>query len=102
LRAAAINPVYRELAAATGHVLLHAGDHAGARDTLTAALAQSAPTPRRQRVLILIDLATAELRSGNFPAACSQPPRPRISSTRPRTQSAPPACAPSALPHSGS
>ena len=59
------------LAAATGHVLLHAGDHAGARDTLTAALDQPAPTPRRQRVLILIDLATVELHSGNLPAVCS-------------------------------
>lgn len=59
------------LAIATGHVLLQAGDHSGARDTLTAVLDKSRSTPRRQRVLALVDLATAELHSGNLPAACS-------------------------------
>jgi tetratricopeptide (TPR) repeat protein len=60
------------LTAATGHVLLRAGDHSGARDTLTAALDQLRPTARRQRVLVLVDLATAELHSHNLPAACSR------------------------------
>ncbi|HKR48216.1 MAG TPA: helix-turn-helix transcriptional regulator [Pseudonocardiaceae bacterium] len=59
------------LTAATGHVLLRAGDHNGARDTLTAALDQLRPTARRHRVLVLVDLATAELHSSNLPAACS-------------------------------
>jgi transcriptional regulator with XRE-family HTH domain/predicted negative regulator of RcsB-dependent stress response len=59
------------LTAATGHVLLQAGETDGARKALTAALNQPHPTPRRQRVLVLIDLATAELHSGNFPDACS-------------------------------
>jgi transcriptional regulator with XRE-family HTH domain/tetratricopeptide (TPR) repeat protein len=59
------------LIAAIGHVLLRAGDHGGARETLTAALDQVRPTARRQRVLVLVDLATAELYSGNLPAACS-------------------------------
>lgn len=59
------------LTTATGHVLLQAGDHDSARETLTAALSQSAQIPRRQRVLILIDLATVELRSGNLTDACS-------------------------------
>ncbi|MGH3864549.1 MAG: helix-turn-helix domain-containing protein [Pseudonocardiaceae bacterium] len=59
------------LAAATGHVLLQADDYSGARDTLTAVLDRSRSTPRRQRVLALVDLATAELHSGNLPAACA-------------------------------
>ncbi|MGH3809135.1 MAG: helix-turn-helix domain-containing protein [Pseudonocardiaceae bacterium] len=59
------------LTAATGHVLLRAGDHSGARDTLTAVLDKSRSMPRRQRVLVLVDLATAELRTGDLPAACS-------------------------------
>ncbi len=63
--------VAAHLTAATGHVLLQAGDHNGARETLTAALNQSPHTPRRQRVLILIDLAAVELISGNLPEACS-------------------------------
>jgi tetratricopeptide (TPR) repeat protein len=56
--------------AATGHALLRAGDHHAARETLTTALNQSHQTPRRQRALILIDLAAAELSSGNLPEAC--------------------------------
>jgi hypothetical protein len=59
------------LTAATGHVLLQAGQTDSAREALTAALNQPHPTGRRQRVLVLIDLATAELHSGNFPDACS-------------------------------
>jgi transcriptional regulator with XRE-family HTH domain len=59
------------LAAATGHVLLSAGDHSGARDALTTALDQLRPTARRHRVLLLVDLATAELHNGDLPAACS-------------------------------
>ncbi|MGH3779021.1 MAG: helix-turn-helix domain-containing protein [Pseudonocardiaceae bacterium] len=58
------------LAAATGHVLLRAGDHSGVREALTTALDELHPTDRRQRVLVLVDLATAELHSGNLPAAC--------------------------------
>jgi len=60
-----------ELTAATGHALLRAGDGNGARETLTAALNQPRQNPRRQRVLVLIDLAAVELNSGNFPEACS-------------------------------
>jgi hypothetical protein len=59
------------LATAAGHVLLQAGDYSGAHDPLTAALDQSAQTARRQCVVILIDLATTELCSGNLPTACS-------------------------------
>jgi transcriptional regulator with XRE-family HTH domain len=58
------------LTVATGHVLLRAGDHGGAREVLTAALDQLRPTARRHRVLVLIDLATAQLHSGNLPTAC--------------------------------
>jgi transcriptional regulator with XRE-family HTH domain len=60
-----------QLSAATGHVLSRAGDYTGACERLTAVLDQSHPTPRRQRVLVLIDLAIAELHSGDLPAACS-------------------------------
>lgn len=59
------------LTAAIGHVLLRVGDYNGAREALTAALDQLRPISRRHRVLVLVDLATAELHSGNFPAACS-------------------------------
>jgi transcriptional regulator with XRE-family HTH domain/tetratricopeptide (TPR) repeat protein len=59
------------LTAATGHVLLQAGDHGAACEALTAALDQFRPSARRQRVLVLVDLATAELHSGDLPAACS-------------------------------
>jgi hypothetical protein len=59
------------LTAAIGHALLRADDHNGARETLTGLLDQSRPIPRRHRVLVLIDLATAELRSGDLPSACS-------------------------------
>jgi tetratricopeptide (TPR) repeat protein len=60
------------LTGATGHALLRAGDHNGARETLTGLLDQSRPIPRRQRVLVLIDLAITELRSSDLPAACSR------------------------------
>ncbi|MGH3756114.1 MAG: hypothetical protein ACRDRP_26225, partial [Pseudonocardiaceae bacterium] len=59
------------LIAATGHALLQAGDHNGARETLAAALTQSPQIPRRNRVLVLVDLATAELTSGHLPDACA-------------------------------
>jgi hypothetical protein len=66
------NHATAHLTATTGHVLLRADDHSSARETLTAALDQLDPTARRQRVLVLVDLATAELHSSNLPAACSR------------------------------
>jgi hypothetical protein len=60
-----------QLTAATGRILLRVGDHNHAREVLTAAVADPRPIGRRQRVLILVDLATAELHSGNLAAACS-------------------------------
>jgi hypothetical protein len=60
------------LAAATGHTLLRAGDHNGARIVLTMALDTLHATARRQRALLLIDLATAELHTGNLPDACAR------------------------------
>jgi transcriptional regulator with XRE-family HTH domain len=60
-----------DLTAATGHVLLQLGDHNGTRETLAPMLNQSSQTSRRQRVLVLIDLATAELHSSYLPDACS-------------------------------
>ena len=60
-----------QLTAATGSVLLRAGDYSDAHEVLTAAVSDFRPIGRRQRVLILVDLATAELHSGNLPAACS-------------------------------
>jgi hypothetical protein len=59
------------LTATTGRILLRAGDHNDARDVLSAAIADPRATGRRQHVLVLIDLATAELHSGHLPAACS-------------------------------
>lgn len=61
-----------QLTAACGRVLLRAGDYSGACKTLTAALDQLSPAARRPRVLILIDLATAELHSNNLPESCSR------------------------------
>jgi hypothetical protein len=58
-----------QLTAATGR-LLRVGDHSHAREVLTA-VGDPSPPGRRQRVLILIDLATAELHSHNLAAACS-------------------------------
>ena len=58
------------LAAVTGHVALRAGDHTRARDALTEALRDLEPTARRERIGCLIDLATAELHTGNHPEAC--------------------------------
>jgi tetratricopeptide (TPR) repeat protein len=60
-----------QLTAATGRVLLRVGDHSHAREALTAAVGDPRPPGRRHRVLILVDLATAELRSGDLAAACS-------------------------------
>jgi tetratricopeptide (TPR) repeat protein len=60
-----------QLTAATGSVLLRAGDYSNARKVLTAAVGAFRPTGRRQRVLVLVDLATIELHSGNLPTACS-------------------------------
>jgi transcriptional regulator with XRE-family HTH domain/tetratricopeptide (TPR) repeat protein len=59
-----------QLTATTGHILLQVGDHSHACEMLTAAVDNPRPTGRRQHVLILIDLATAELHSGNLAAAC--------------------------------
>ncbi len=61
-----------QLNAATGRVLLRTDDVGDARDALTAALNDFRSTARRQHVLVLIDLAVAELRSSNLPAACSR------------------------------
>jgi tetratricopeptide (TPR) repeat protein len=60
-----------QLTAATGVVLLRAADFSDAREVLTAAVGDFRLIGRRQRVLVLIDLATAELHSGNLPTACS-------------------------------
>lgn len=60
-----------QMTAATGRVLLRSRDHSDARDVLNAAVADPHLTGRRQRVLVLIDLATAELHSGDLAAACS-------------------------------
>ena len=59
------------LTATTGRVLLRVGDYSHAREVLTAALGDPRTTGRRHRILILVDLATAELHSGNPAAACS-------------------------------
>ncbi|MGH3672105.1 MAG: hypothetical protein ACRDSH_15975, partial [Pseudonocardiaceae bacterium] len=58
------------LAAATGHAWLRAGNPTAARPELAAALDELPPTARRARVLVLVDLATAELQAGNIPDAC--------------------------------
>ncbi|MGH3766381.1 MAG: helix-turn-helix domain-containing protein [Pseudonocardiaceae bacterium] len=59
-----------QLSAASGRVLLRAGAISEAQEVLIAALGDLRPTDRRQRVLVLIDLADVELRSGNLPTAC--------------------------------
>lgn len=41
-----------------------------ARDALTVALDQLPSTARRARILVLVDLATAELHVSNIPDAC--------------------------------
>ncbi|MGH4005190.1 MAG: hypothetical protein ACRDSO_13915, partial [Pseudonocardiaceae bacterium] len=61
-------PAY--LAAATGHACLQAGNHTAARAALAAALDQLPPIARRARILVLVDLAGAELQAGNVPDAC--------------------------------
>lgn len=61
-----------QLTAATGRILLRLGDYTHAGEVLTAAVGDPHPIGRRQRVLILIDLATAELHTGNLTAACSR------------------------------
>ncbi|MGH3807718.1 MAG: helix-turn-helix domain-containing protein [Pseudonocardiaceae bacterium] len=58
------------LAAATGHACLQAGNHTAARAALAAALDQLPLTARRARILVLVDLARAELHAGNAPDAC--------------------------------
>lgn len=60
-----------QLIAATGRVLLRVGDHSHAREVLTAAVGDPHLPGRRHRVLVLVDLATAELHSGDLAAACS-------------------------------
>jgi transcriptional regulator with XRE-family HTH domain len=57
-------------AAATGRACLQAGNHTAARAALAAALGQLPPTARRARILVLVDLASAELQAGNIPDAC--------------------------------
>jgi transcriptional regulator with XRE-family HTH domain len=59
-----------QLTAATGCVLLRAGAYSDAREGLTAAVGDFRLIGRRQRVLVLVDLARAELRSGDLPTAC--------------------------------
>ncbi|HEY6423537.1 MAG TPA: helix-turn-helix transcriptional regulator [Pseudonocardiaceae bacterium] len=59
-----------DLAAATGHIHLQAGNHTAARAALAATLDQLSPTSRRARILTLVDLATVELHAGNVPDAC--------------------------------
>jgi transcriptional regulator with XRE-family HTH domain len=59
-----------QVTAAIGRVLLQVGDHIHASEVLTVAAGAPRPTGRRQRVLILVDLATAELHSGNSAVAC--------------------------------
>jgi hypothetical protein len=61
----------RQLTATTASILLRVGDYRDAGDVLSAAVADPRPTGRREHVLVLIDLATAELHSGNLPVACS-------------------------------
>ncbi|HEY3896708.1 MAG TPA: hypothetical protein VGL88_15255, partial [Pseudonocardiaceae bacterium] len=59
-----------QLAAATGHAWLQAANHTAAKPELAAALDDLPPTARRARILVLVDLATAELQAGNIPDAC--------------------------------
>ncbi|MDQ3764704.1 MAG: helix-turn-helix domain-containing protein [Actinomycetota bacterium] len=59
-----------DLAAATGHLHLQAGDYTAARAALVAALDRLPFTARRARILVLVDLATVELHVGNLPDAC--------------------------------
>lgn len=56
--------------AVTGHACLQDGNHITAQAALAAALDQLPPTARRARILVLIDLARAELHAGNIPDAC--------------------------------
>jgi hypothetical protein len=69
------HPGTTQLSAATGYVLSRGGDYTGASERLTVALERPHSVPRRQHVLVLIDLATAELLSGDYPAACSHATR---------------------------
>jgi hypothetical protein len=85
----------QHLAAATGHTLLRAGDHHGARNTIAMALDKLRATARRQRALLLVDLATAELHTGNLPDACAratQSPTPKPLRHRVRPTSGLPRC----------
>jgi hypothetical protein len=90
-----------QLTAATGRILLSTGDHSRAREVLTAAAGDSRPIGRRQRVLILVDLAAAELHIGDLAAACSQSPRLPTSCSRLPTGLVPLVSARSAPAHSG-
>ncbi|MDQ3906619.1 MAG: helix-turn-helix domain-containing protein [Actinomycetota bacterium] len=58
------------LAAAIGHIHLQASYYTAARDALTVALGQLPSTACRARILVLVDLATAELQASNIPDAC--------------------------------
>jgi transcriptional regulator with XRE-family HTH domain len=60
-----------QITAVTGRVLLQTGDYSDARNMLNAVIVDPHLTGRRQRVLLIIDLATIELQSGNLRAACS-------------------------------
>jgi transcriptional regulator with XRE-family HTH domain len=60
-----------QLTSVTGDVLLRAGAYSDAREVLTATIGDFRRIGRRQRVLVLIDLAMAELHSGDLPTACS-------------------------------
>lgn len=64
-------PTPAGLTAATGHTALRAGDHPAARQALADALDQLPPTARRHRILVLLDLATAELQANDPAAACA-------------------------------
>jgi ATP/maltotriose-dependent transcriptional regulator MalT len=57
-------------AAVTGHTQMQAGDYTAARAALTLALEQLPSTARRVRILVLTDLATAEVHAGAVPDAC--------------------------------
>lgn len=62
--------ITEQLTATTGHILLQAADYGRANEVLSAIVGDPPPIGRRHRVLILTDLATAELHSGNLPDAC--------------------------------
>ena len=59
-----------ELVTALGHAHLLAGEYSETRMYMTGALDQLSAMARRARALLLLDLATAELRAGRFTSAC--------------------------------